>query len=156
MKKDEVKVLGNAMLIIVWINFLVSIINIFINNVELRGIIWGVDIVILILCLVRLWVSEHNFKAEIKEINRKTGFREDFDWATRWQLKTNVKGINVSTVDLGLDHSFGIGAPLYYETMIFGDDRFEDYQVRYSTKEEAKKGHKEAIKYVKEKMKEDK
>lgn len=155
MKKDEAKVLGKAMLIIAWINFLVSVINIFINSAALRGSIWGVNIVLMTLCLVRLWVIEHNYKAEIKELNKIAGFREGFDWATRWQLKTKVKGCEISTVDLGLDHSFGIGAPLYYETMIFGDDKFEGYQERYSTKKEAKKGHKEAIKYVKEKLKEE-
>lgn len=86
----------------------------------------------------------------------KYGFREDFDWETRFDLKTDVGEYQVSTVDLGLDHSFGIGKPLYYETMIFekkiNKDGFRnslDYQVRYSTKEEAREGHKKAIEYVK-------
>lgn len=34
----------------------------------------------------------------------------------RWEHK----GIEVSTVFLGVDHSFGDGAPLLFETMIFG------------------------------------
>ena len=85
------------------------------------------------------------------------GFREDFDWGTRFDLKTNVGEYQVSTVDLGLDHSFGIGKPLYYETMIFkiknnkiDFDNSLDYQVRYSTEEEAREGHKKAIEYVKQ------
>ena len=84
----------------------------------------------------------------------KYGFREDFDWETRFDLKTDVGEYQVSTVDLGLDHSFGIGKPLYYETMIFekkiDKDGFHnslDYQVRYSTEEEAREGHKKAIEY---------
>lgn len=94
------------------------------------------------------------------------GFREDFDWETRFDLKTRVKCkgkiYEISTVDLGLDHSFGIGKPLYYETMIFLVDdsldlferneknEFSGFQVRYSTEKEARKGHKEAIEYVKQ------
>lgn len=155
MKKDEGRTIGIAMIIIVWVNFLVSIINIFLNNDMLRGSILGVNITLIILCLVRLWVTEHNYKAELKEHKKRLGFREDFDWFDRWQLKTEIKGYLVSTVDLGIDHSFGMGEPLYYETMIFNDDdKFEDYQVRYSTKKEAKKGHKAAIKYIKNKLKE--
>lgn len=90
----------------------------------------------------------------------KYGFRKDFDWETRFDLKTDVGKYQVSTVDLGLDHSFGIGRPLYYETMIFeknenGYHNSLDYQVRYSTEKEARKGHKKAIKYVKNMIKEE-
>ncbi len=90
-----------------------------------------------------------------KEIQKKCGFREDFDWNNRFNLKTEIKGYLISTVDLGLDHSFGIGKPLYYETMIFTkndeDISFHElYCKRYSTEEEAKKGHQVAISLVKE------
>lgn len=93
---------------------------------------------------------------------KKYGFREDFDWETRFDLKTQVGDYEVSTVDLGIDHSFGLGKPLYYETMIFlkGNDLeeeniFVDYQVRYSTEKEARKGHEEAIEFVKDFLKEE-
>lgn len=89
----------------------------------------------------------------------KFGFRADFDWKTRFDLKTQVGKYVVSTVDLGIDHSFGIGKPLYYETMIFEKNGNEIdfsgiYQERYSTEEEAREGHKKAIKYVKEELEE--
>ena len=81
------------------------------------------------------------------------GFRDDFDCNNRFDLKTKVNGYIVSTVDLGIDHSFGIGKPLYYETMIFKEIDGHivgstGYQVRYSTEKEAKIGHKKAIEYV--------
>jgi hypothetical protein len=62
-------------------------------------------------------------------------------------LKNKIlKGtVEVSTVFLGLDHSFGRGRPLIYETMIFGG-KYDDYQDRYSTKEEAVAGHAQAMK----------
>lgn len=90
-----------------------------------------------------------------KKILTACGFREDFDWETRFDLKTEVNGYVVSTVDLGIDHSWGIGEPLYYETMIFKKDSeeidFTDlYCKRYSTEEQARIGHEEAVKFVKE------
>lgn len=82
------------------------------------------------------------------------GFRDDFDWDNRFDLKTKFNGYIVSTVDLGIDHSFGIGKPLYYETMIFKEvdghiAGSTGYQERYSTEEEARIGHQKAIEYVK-------
>lgn len=53
-------------------------------------------------------------------------------------------GIRVSTVFLGLDHSFSGGPPLIFETMIFGGPN-DGYQNRYSTWDEAVAGHKSAI-----------
>lgn len=72
----------------------------------------------------------------------------------------------VSTVFLGIDHSFGGGPPLLFETMIFpnhgnkpsknliGDKRFmESYMERYSTWDQAEAGHKRAVEGVYYKMK---
>lgn len=79
----------------------------------------------------------------------KYGFRKDFNWETRFDLKTEIDDYIISTVDLGIDHSFGIGEPLYYETMIFKKGSFNElYCVRYATEKEARKGHKIAIQYV--------
>jgi hypothetical protein len=50
----------------------------------------------------------------------------------------------VSTVFLGIDHSFGGGPPLLYETMIFGP-LDEEYQERFSTRKEAVAGHAKAL-----------
>ncbi len=55
--------------------------------------------------------------------------------------------IQVSTVFLGLDHSFGHGPPLLFETMVFGGEHAQE-MARYSTWEEAEKGHKEMCKIV--------
>ena len=55
--------------------------------------------------------------------------------------------VHVSTVWLGLDHSFGGKKPLIFETMVFGLEE-DELQWRYSTKKEAIKGHKEAVESV--------
>lgn len=55
-----------------------------------------------------------------------------------------LHGVRVSTVFLGLDHNWGEGPPLIFETMIFGGWH-DDYQERYSTYEEAEAGHRRAL-----------
>lgn len=68
--------------------------------------------------------------------------------------RTNVHEWQVSTVWLGLDHSFCMGSrPLIFETMVFrrhpmGDGIItgEDYDMdRYATEAEALKGHEEMV-----------
>jgi hypothetical protein len=53
---------------------------------------------------------------------------------------TTVDGVRVSTVWLGLDHGYGPGPPLIFETMIFGGPH-DNFCERYSTKEQAQAGH---------------
>lgn len=52
-----------------------------------------------------------------------------------------AKTLDVSTVWLGLNHGFGDSPPLIFETMVFGDDSLDLSCGRYSTEDEAKKGH---------------
>ena len=59
--------------------------------------------------------------------------------------ETHVK---VSTVFLGLDHSFGSGDPILWETMIFGGVN-DGYQDRYSSHEDAVRGHAKALEIAK-------
>ena len=54
---------------------------------------------------------------------------------------------NVSTVFLGLDHSWSGGKPVLWETMIFGGEH-DEYQARYTTYEDALEGHQEALNLV--------
>lgn len=55
----------------------------------------------------------------------------------------------VSTVWLGLDHSYGDGPPLLFETMVFGESDWSDQDCkRYSTEAEARTGHAETVTLV--------
>lgn len=73
------------------------------------------------------------------------------EWA-RWfeaadrQVANTVlpSGVRVSTVFLGIDHSFYGGKPILFETMIFGG-MYDGEQERYSTWEEAEAGHEKAV-----------
>jgi hypothetical protein len=51
--------------------------------------------------------------------------------------------IEVSTCWLGINHQFGAGEPLIFETMIFAGDRYpySEATERYPTLEQAEEGH---------------
>ena len=57
--------------------------------------------------------------------------------------QTTWLGFWVSTVWLGLDHSFGGGKPLIYETMVFRGSSGDIDMKRYSTRKEAVEGHRQ-------------
>jgi hypothetical protein len=59
----------------------------------------------------------------------------------RQVARTQLPGdVTVSTVFLGLDHSFEPGVILLFETMIFNGP-LDETQCRYSTREQALAGH---------------
>jgi hypothetical protein len=75
-------------------------------------------------------------------------------WARRFHdenykriLATQLSaGIWVSTVWMGLDHGFGRGPPIIFETMVFRhDDASGEEQYRYATEAEAREGHALAV-----------
>jgi len=76
-------------------------------------------------------------------------FFEDIE--KRKVKSTEVRGVTVSTVFLGIDHNhFGGGAPILFETMVFGhnqdsEEEFYDFQERYCTWDEAVAGHKSVV-----------
>lgn len=79
---------------------------------------------------------------------------ELMDWARAFEkvenkivIQEKIGDVTISTVWLGLDHQFGDGPPLIFETMIFGGDYDED-QWRYSTEAEALDGHRAAVSLV--------
>jgi hypothetical protein len=69
------------------------------------------------------------------------------DWEYKCVARTRVGDKTVSTVWLGLDHQFGGGPPLIFETMVFADDAgFEESECwRYTTEAEAVVGHNRVV-----------
>lgn len=55
----------------------------------------------------------------------------------------------ISTVFLGLDHAWNSDVPVLWETMIFGG-AFDQYQERYTSVEDALKGHEYAVSLAKD------
>lgn len=62
----------------------------------------------------------------------------------RDKLKIGDETVTVSTVFLGLDHGFGRGGPVLFETLVFGGPHDQDER-RYSTRQEALAGHAEFL-----------
>jgi len=60
-------------------------------------------------------------------------------------LLEDLPSASVSTVFLGLDHQFGNGPPLLFETLVQGDHPLDGYMDRYSTWAEAEEGHKRIV-----------
>jgi hypothetical protein len=75
---------------------------------------------------------------------------EAADWLEEGSDRRTVKrdeigDILVSTVFLGLDHSWTPGGkPVLWETMIFGGEH-DQYQDRYTSHKDALEGHKKAL-----------
>ena len=95
-------------------------------------------------------MSEH-YILDGKEV-KPAGLMEWAKWfeiANRHIAKTKINDdVKVSTVFLGLDHSFGDGHPLLFETMIFGGEH-DQYQERFETWEQAETGHQVAVASIK-------
>lgn len=72
--------------------------------------------------------------------------RRPFRWATEQRVgRTEVGEHRVSTVWLmGIDHGYGSGSPVIFETMIFGPT-WNNELTRYSTEEAAMRGHLKAV-----------
>jgi hypothetical protein len=58
---------------------------------------------------------------------------------------------HVSTVFLGIDHNFGPGPRIMFETMVFGGPE-DGYQQRYSTWDDAKMGHEAIVRKLRAKQ----
>jgi hypothetical protein len=58
-----------------------------------------------------------------------------------------INNTKISTVFLGQDIGNGIGAPILFETMCFGD-KLDGDQWRYQTFDEALKGHQKVLEMV--------
>jgi hypothetical protein len=77
---------------------------------------------------------------------------DSLEWSTWFETAdrhvaddTTPGGTRVSTVFIGIDHSFGImPGPVLFETVIFGGPA-DTYQDRYRTWDEAVSGHANAL-----------
>jgi hypothetical protein len=67
-----------------------------------------------------------------------------FEKADRHIGRDEIGLMKVSTVFLGLNHNYGDGPPLLFETMVFGGPIDEETE-RYSTKAEALAGHQKLV-----------
>ncbi len=86
----------------------------------------------------------------------------DFDRNDKKRVAaTHVADYWISTVWLGMDHSFGEGPPLIFETMVFNqsevskrdkEDWLDKWCDRYATEERALAGHAQVVAMVEERV----
>lgn len=68
-----------------------------------------------------------------------------FETADRHVAEDKIGDVRVSTVFRGIDHRFNsAGKPVLWETIIFGGPH-DEYQDRYTSLGDAKKGHEVAV-----------
>lgn len=76
-----------------------------------------------------------------------------FEVADRHIASDEIEDVKVSTVFLGIDHSFETGnhKPVLFETMVFNGEH-DQYQERYTNKVAALAGHDRAAAMIRESM----
>lgn len=80
---------------------------------------------------------------------------DDIETWSKWYQTANRRvastfisdDVRVSTVFLAMDHNWHGGEKILFETMVFGG-RYDDYQERYHTWDEAEEGHKRIVEMV--------
>ena len=79
-------------------------------------------------------------------------YAEMLEWAKDFEKGNRRVGgtkllnrVWISTIWLGLDHSFGTGPPLIFESMAFFRSRSDIDCERYATEEAALKGHEKMV-----------
>jgi hypothetical protein len=91
----------------------------------------------------------------VDRMPQRCGFWEWAIWfenaANRHVGLTEIGCLRISTVFLGIDHNWGHGDPLLFETMIFQDDS-DLYTDRCSTWEAAEAMHADAVAYAVERI----
>jgi hypothetical protein len=74
-----------------------------------------------------------------------------YETGNRRVADETINGMRVSTVFLSLDHSFGEGPPMLFETMVFGGP-LDQEQDRCATWDQAEAMHKAMVYRVKEQV----
>lgn len=67
--------------------------------------------------------------------------REIWSHEYRRVAQDYIGDVHVSTVFLPIDHGWGEGPPILFETMVFGYGGDSEYQWRYISEEDAVSGH---------------
>ena len=95
--------------------------------------------------MARFWVLRDKQTVRVASLEE---WAREFELHDRHVAITEIGACRVSTVFLGVDHSFhDEGPPLLFESMVFGGP-LDQEQRRYSTWDEAEAGHAELVEQV--------
>lgn len=95
-----------------------------------------------------LFILDGRIPKEIEDVHEWATW---YETAKRHVADERILGCRVSTIFLGIDHQYGAGPPLVFETMIFGGP-LDQEQDRCSTWEQAEAMHKSMVDRVKASM----
>ena len=90
------------------------------------------------------WILEGHTPKPVESLEE---WAKHFERTNRQIGDTDVGGVRISTVFLGVDHQHFDGPPLLFETMIFGGEH-DQYQERCSTWAQAEAQHEAACALV--------
>lgn len=96
------------------------------------------------------YILDNNHKPVLKPVSEAAKWMEDNPHRKVVKQEDVGEDIHVSTVFLGLDHALPWDkdqTPILWETMIFGGE-YDNYQRRYTSHEDAIKGHEKALNLV--------
>jgi hypothetical protein len=84
----------------------------------------------------------------VHPVDKIITWAREFETSDRCVAKTQLGDVSVSTAFLGVDHAFGAGPPLLFETMIFGGE-YDEWMDRYSSYDDAEAGHNKVVENLK-------
>lgn len=91
--------------------------------------------------------EKHTIALDFRKAGEAQRWVEFMQSDERIVAKTRIGDVLVSTVFLGVDHSWGKGLPILFETMVFGGSCDEDTW-RYSSWDDAEAGHNATVRKV--------
>ena len=83
------------------------------------------------------------YDRDLQPVNGYSSYKTT--WGGHRVLQTNVGGYRVSTVWLGLDHSYSGDGPIVFETMVCDGEGEEVAGTRHGSEEEAARWHLRAL-----------
>src|SRR5688572_9385973 len=99
----------------------------------------------------------HRYVLRGREVVLEPDLQRWGEWMTRADRRVALTEVTswlrVSSVFLGLDHQFGQGPPLLFESMVFADEESLAMR-RYSSWAEAEVGHLEMVKELEKQLEE--
>ena len=98
-------------------------------------------------------MSDHYIEVDGKpvQVDDVLEWARAFEKEDRRVAMDSIGEVCISTVFLGLDHQFGDGPPLIYETLVMGGEMDHDMD-RYSTRGEAESGHADMVARVRKEL----
>jgi hypothetical protein len=99
---------------------------------------------------MHLYILDENGEPVLEPDFTKWGEWFENHYPARRIALSSVGEWTISTIFLGMDHSFEDGPPVLWETMVFGPEPWSDQQWRFTTREGAISHHDQIAEYIRQ------